>query len=142
MPTQTLPHAEEFPERDIVVYDGSCRFCHSQVTKLAKWDKQQILAFVPLQHELVAVRYPDLTHDMLMKEMYLVSREGGRYGGVHALREISRRLHRLRWLRFWFRIPLATPITRLVYRTIARFRYRLWGRANRCDHGTCDVHFD
>jgi predicted DCC family thiol-disulfide oxidoreductase YuxK len=142
MSVPKLPHAEKFPDRDVVIYDGSCRFCQSQVAKLAHWDSEQVLAFVPLQHELVAERYSDLTRDMLLKEMYLVSRQGVRFGGVHALREIAQRLRRLRWLRFWFRIPLAMPISRLVYRTIAKVRYRLWGRVNRCDHGTCDVHFD
>ena len=161
-----LPHPENFPDRNILIYDGDCKFCLSQVTKLAQWDTDGVLAFVPLQHPLVAERFPDLTHDMLMKEMFLVTTDGNKHGGnkhggnkhdgnkhggnkhggnkhggVNALRELSKRLPRLKWLAFWFRIPLAIFVTRMVYRTIAKFRYRLWGKVNRCDHGTCELHF-
>jgi predicted DCC family thiol-disulfide oxidoreductase YuxK len=136
-----LPQAADFPDRNILIYDGECRFCIGQVTKLATWDSGDLLAFLPLQDPLVAERFPDLTREMLMKEMLLVTAAGDRFGGVNAVREMSRMLPRLKWLAFWFRVPFAVSISRLVYRTIARFRYRIWGKVNRCDHGTCEVHF-
>lgn len=136
-----LPHPTEFPDRNILIYDGECRFCISQVSKLARWDVEGELAFTPLQDAFVAEQYPELSREMLMKEMYLVTRDDQRFGGVHAVREIARRLPKLRWLSFWFRVPLAMTLSRMAYRTIARWRYKIWGRVNRCDHGTCDLHF-
>lgn len=35
--------------RLIVFYDGECAFCNKQVQLALKWDKQQRLAFAPLQ---------------------------------------------------------------------------------------------
>lgn len=76
-----LPGLEEHPNADVVIFDGNCNFCRGQVERLARWDRGGRLAFVSLHDPLVAQRYPDLTHDQLMEQMYLVDQSGQRYGG-------------------------------------------------------------
>jgi predicted DCC family thiol-disulfide oxidoreductase YuxK len=136
-----LPHPADHSQRDVLIYDGDCRFCLQQVTKLANWDSQGRLSFLPLQDPYVSDQYPDLDRDELMKEMLLITTAGDRYRGVDAAREIVQHLPPLRWLKFWFGVPGAMSISRVFYRIIARWRYRIWGRVNPCDHGTCDIHF-
>ena len=48
-----------------------------------------------LHDPLVGERFPDLTHEQLMEQMYVVDRAGRRHGGAGAIRYLSRRLPRL-----------------------------------------------
>ena len=86
-----------------------------------------------------ARRYPDLTHDMLMRDMYVVDRSGRRYRGAAALRYLSRRLRRLWWLAPLLHIPFSLPVWQWLYRQIADRRYR-WGRVEDCSNEACEVH--
>jgi len=97
-----LPTIFDNPEADVLIYDGDCRFCTGQVARLARLDgTRKRLAFISLHDPEVARRWPDLTHDMLMEQMYLIDREGNRYGGAAAFRYLSRKLP---WL--WILAPL------------------------------------
>lgn len=138
-PELKLPSPEDRPGADVVIYDGSCGFCRSQVARLARWDTQSRLAFVPLQDPAVLERYPDLTRERLLQEMVVVDRSGRRHGGADAFRYLSRRIRQLWWLAPWMHIPGSMPLWRLVYRLVARHRYRLWSRRHPCDSGTCSL---
>ena len=138
-PELKLPSPEDRPGADVVIYDGSCGFCRSQVARLARWDTRGRLAFVPLQDPVVLERYPDLTHERLLEEMVVVDRTGRRHGGADAFRYLSRRVRRLWWLVPWMHIPGSMPLWRFVYRLVARHRYRLWSRRHSCDSGTCSL---
>ncbi len=132
-----LPGPVERPEADVVIYDGACGFCRSQVERLARWDRRGQLAFVPLQDAWVPQRYPDLTRDRLLREMVLVDRQGNRWGGADAFRYLSRRIPRLWWLVPVMHFPGSMPLWRWVYRQVARHRFRLWSKHDTCEDGQC-----
>jgi predicted DCC family thiol-disulfide oxidoreductase YuxK len=133
-----LPTPDQRPDADVVIYDGNCRICTAQVRKLPWWDCQKRLAYLSLHDPEVARRYPDLTHDTLMREMYIVDHHGGRHRGAAAIRYLSRRLRRLWWLAPVLHIPGSLPLWQWLYRQIANRRYR-FGRTD-CDGDTCSVH--
>ena len=135
-----LPTPVEAPDAEVVIYDGQCRFCTNQVRRLNRWDGQNRLAFLSLHDPIVAERYPDLTHDQLMAELFLIDRNGHRHGGAAAFRVISRRLPCLWPLVPLMHLPGSLPIWKWMYRQIARQRYR-WGKVPACDDGQCDIHF-
>jgi predicted DCC family thiol-disulfide oxidoreductase YuxK len=140
--TQTaapLPSPSERPNTDVVIYDGNCRMCTAQVRKLAWWDCQRKLSYLSLHDPEAARRYPDLTHDMLMEQMYVVDRQGNRYGGAAAFRYLSRRLRRLWWLAPILNIPRSLPLWQWMYRQVAKRRYR-FGRIDQCDEEACRIH--
>ena len=56
----------------MVIYDGKCVFCQKQVRNLRKFDGGDRLAFVSLHDPLVAERYPDLTYEQMMDQMYVI----------------------------------------------------------------------
>ncbi len=130
----------ERPDVDVVIYDGKCRFCRAQVERLAAWDRNGQLSFVSLHDPRVAARYPDLSHEQLMQDMYLIDRNGGRHCGAAALRYLSRHLPILWPLAPFLHIPLSLPVWQFCYRQIAVRRY-WWGKLEDCDDGTCHVHF-
>jgi predicted DCC family thiol-disulfide oxidoreductase YuxK len=135
-----LPTPGQRPDADVVIYDGHCRICTAQVRKLAWWDCQGKLSYLSLHDPVVQDRYPDLTHEMLMEQMYVVDRHGNRHGGAAAIRYLSRRLRRLWWLAPLLHIPGSLPLWNWCYRQIAQRRYR-FGKLDDCDDGTCQIHF-
>ena len=140
-PSMTLAHPADRPHADVVIYDGDCQFCRGQVQRLARWDTQRQLAFLSLHDAEVARRYPDLTHEQLLEQMYVVDQADHRYGGAAAFRHLSRRLSRLWVLAPLMHIPGSLPLWQWMYRQVARRRYRLSGQPP-CAKDSCNVHFD
>jgi predicted DCC family thiol-disulfide oxidoreductase YuxK len=134
-----MPTPAERPGADIVIYDGNCRMCSAQVRKLAWWDCQSRLAYLSLHDPEVARRFPDLSHDALMKEIYVVDQRGIRHRGAEAFRYLSRRLRRLWWLAPLLHIPGSLPLWQWLYQQVARRRYR-FGRTDGCDNESCEIH--
>jgi predicted DCC family thiol-disulfide oxidoreductase YuxK len=137
-----LPTIEDNPQADVVIYDGECRFCTRQVERLARWDRSgRRLAFVSLHDPRVAERWPDLSHEMLMEQMYVVDREGRQRGGAAGFRYLTRRLPSLWALAPLMHLPFTLPLWQWGYRQVAKHRYRLMGKTDPCAAGSCDVHF-
>lgn len=112
-----------------------------QVQRL-NWFSGGRLTFVSLHDPRVADRFPDLSLEQLMKQMYVISPGGDQYAGAAAVRYLSRRLPRL-WLAAPFlHIPFSLPLWQAAYDWVARNRYRIAGRNSACDSGTCQTHFD
>lgn len=136
----SLPSPEDRPDADVVIYDGHCRICTSQIRRLARWDGGSRLAYLSLHDPEVAARYPDLTYDLLMQSMVVVDRQGRRHVGAAAIRYLSVRLPRLWWLAPVLNLPGTLPIWQWCYRQIANRRYS-FGKIEECDGGTCSLHF-
>lgn len=139
--TSNLPSIYDHPDADVVIFDGNCKFCIQQVSRLKAFDGKNRLAFVSLHDPEVARRYPDLTHEMLMDQMYVVDPKGNRYGGAQALRYLSRRLPRLWWVAPFLHVPFTLPLLQWGYKKVAERRYRLMGKTEDCENGACAVHF-
>lgn len=136
-----LPTPDEIPGADIVVFDGDCQFCQAQVRRLYRWDGKRRLAFLSLHDPAIAKFCPDLTHDELMLQMYVVRPDGQTHGGAAAFRYLSRRLPRLWLLAPLMHIPGSLPLWSWCYHQVARRRYR-WNRSqvNACANDSCSRH--
>ena len=131
------------PGSDVVIFDGQCRFCQKQVLRLDRFDGGQRLSYLSLHDPRVRRQYPDLSHEQLMQEMYVVSPEGTRYGGAHALRYLSRRLPRLWWVAPLLHIPCSGPLWQWLYQRVAIRRYKLSQRGEKaCDEDVCEFHLN
>lgn len=149
-----LPSPSQFPDREVVIFDGNCRFCRKQVERLRSWDRNKRLAFVSLHDPWVAEHCPDLSHELLMEEMFVIDRHGRRHGGAAAFRYLTRRLPPLYPLAPLLHIPGSLSFWRWAYRQVAKRRYRLAGKLSSsnktdgseetgedCPDGSCHVHF-
>ena len=134
-----LPSPAERPGADVVIYDGHCAICTAQVRRLSRWDAGGKLAYLSLHDPQVASRYADLSHDALMRDMYVVDTRGRRHAGAAAFRYLSRRLARLWWLAPLLHIPGTLTFWQWCYRQIADRRYRFGGQTE-CQDGSCQVH--
>lgn len=147
-PTPGLPSPLEFPRADVVIYDGRCVFCESQVRNLMWLDGKNRLSFISLHDPWVAEHFPDLSYDQMMEQIYLIpASEHGysddRLGGAAAIRYLSRRLPILWIVAPLMHLPFTLPIWQWGYRQIAKRRYKIAGKQGmQCDEdGTCELHF-
>jgi len=134
-----LPTPADRPAAVVVIYDGDCRFCTGQVRRLSRWDTGGRLAYLSLHDAEVAGRYPDLTHEQLMEQMYVVDHSDWRHGGAAAFRYLTRLLPRLWPLAPLMHLPFSLPLWQWIYRQVARRRYRIAGKSS-CENDTCRVH--
>jgi predicted DCC family thiol-disulfide oxidoreductase YuxK len=123
---------------DTVIFDGECQFCSSSIEILRKLNFRDRLRFVSLHDASIANDFPDLTFEQMMKEMWVASDDGRRFGGADALRYLSRRLPSLYPLAPFFHLPGTMPFWRFLYKFVAKNRYRIAGK--KCSEGTCRLH--
>lgn len=136
-----LPDPDTLTDSDVVIYDGECNFCRSQVRNLERLDwGGRRLAFLSLHDPRVGERYPDLTKARLMEQMYVVDQSGNRHGGADAVRYLSRRLPTLWVAAPILHLPGTAGLWRWLYRQVAKRRYKLAGKT--CENDACGVHFD
>ena len=137
-PSPDLSSGNLKPKSDIVIFDGHCNFCKSQVRKLM-WFGGDRLSFVSLHDKRVAERWPNLSHKQLMEQMYVVTPTDEFHGGADAVRYLSRRLPRLWFIAPLMHIPFSMPLWRFLYRKVANMRYRIAGK---CDGDACEIHLN
>lgn len=136
-----LPSPSELPEADVVVYDGQCIFCIGQVSRLRRWDGGDRLSFISLHDEYVKQRCSDLTHEQLMKEIYVLCADGRRFAGAGAARYLSRTLPRLWLLAPLLHVPFSLPLWQRIYLIIAKRRYKISGKKDDlCQTDACEIH--
>ncbi|KAA5542755.1 DUF393 domain-containing protein [Roseiconus nitratireducens] len=140
-----LPDPSQQPQADVVIFDGDCNFCTAQVRNLRRLDCcGGRLSFLSLHDPRVRERYPDLTHDQLMEQMYVIDQHGGRHGGADAVRYLSRRLPLLWPAAPVLHVPGTARLWRWMYGQVAKRRYKLAGKrdgASGCENDACAVHF-
>ncbi len=136
---QPLADPDQHAGRDVVIWDGHCNFCRAQVERLRGFDVRHQLAYLSLHDPRVVERYPELSQQQLMDQMWVVRPDGSKFGGADAGRYLSRHLVGLWWLAPVLHIPGSMPLWRWLYGKIANRRYRLAGKS--CDeNGTCHLH--
>lgn len=126
----TVEPALALPPR-IVLYDGVCGLCDRSVQFLLRVDHDRALSFAPLQGETAVIlrrRHPEIPAD-LDTVVYV---EGDRaHLRSRAFVRLARHL-RYPWkLVSWLWIVPA-PLADLVYRLVARVRYRVFGKRDAC----------
>lgn len=130
----------EKSDRDVVIFDGHCRICTGGIKNIQRLDWLSKFRYVSLHDTEISEKYPDLTYDMLMDEMYVVNEKGLRFGGAAAFRYLSWRIPLLWPIAPILSIPGTMGLWSWLYKLVARNRYR-FGRIPDCDGGTCHLHF-
>lgn len=124
------------PDCDTVLYDGACRFCRGQIAFLRRLDLAGALEFTSLHDPHVAERFPELSRDDLLAQMYVIDRQGRARGGAEAVQYLTRRLPLLWPLALPLHIPGALPLWQKLYGIVARNRFRIAGS---CHDGSCEL---
>lgn len=115
----------------LVLYDGVCGLCDRSVQFLLRVDRDRALMFAPLQGETVAglrPRHPEISADI---DTVVFLEEGRVHVRSRAFVRLSRYLPYPWKLLSWLWIVPA-PLADLVYRLVARVRYRVFGKLDAC----------
>ncbi|WP_149495733.1 thiol-disulfide oxidoreductase DCC family protein [Roseiconus lacunae] len=144
-----LPDPDDRPGADVVIYDGDCNFCLGQVKNLQRLDCcGNRLSYISLHDPRVRDRYPDLTYEQMMEQMFVIDQQGRRHGGGDAVRYLSRRLPLLWPAAPILHLPGTAKLWRWGYHQVAKRRYRIAGKrsdqtssSQGCDGDACSVHF-
>jgi predicted DCC family thiol-disulfide oxidoreductase YuxK len=124
--------------RPIVLFDGVCQLCNGSVLFIVKRDPSRQFRFAALQSTAGAalLRTFGLPTDVLDT---LVLIEGDRvFTRSTASLRIARRLSGL-WPLLYGLIVVPRPLRDLLYRVVARNRYRWFGRRDACMMPTPDL---
>ena len=140
-----LASTDDRPTADVVIFDGKCVFCRKSVKWLDAFVDEDQLAYLSLHDPYVEELCPQLTHEQMMKQIYLISRDdGSAHGGAEAIRYLSTRSWKL-WITAPFlHIPGSMPLWQWMYQQVAKRRYSIAGKNDdACDEdGTCEIHLD
>lgn len=132
------PDSDRGLGREVLIYDGQCNFCKGSVKYLRALDWTGRLSYISLHDQRVSQRWPQLSFDALMEQIWLVNKSGQTFGGADALRYLSLRMPALWALAPFLNLPMTMPVWRWFYRWVARNRYKIAGR--NCEGGTCSIH--
>lgn len=117
----------------VVLFDGVCNLCNSSVQFIIDRDPAATLRFASLQSEAAAALLrrhglPPIEGD---PDSILLVEDGTVYSHSSAALRIARRLSGA-WKALYVFMVIPRPLRDLVYRFIARNRYRWFGKSEMC----------
>jgi predicted DCC family thiol-disulfide oxidoreductase YuxK len=117
------------PKR-ILIYDGRCRLCVTAKTGIERLGDPQDVRWVPY-HSEEAARYLGSDYQPGRPDAaFLVDTDGTITKGLDAFVPLLPGLRGGWLLLALWRVPFLRPIAQLLYRVIARYRYRLFGQTS------------
>jgi predicted DCC family thiol-disulfide oxidoreductase YuxK len=136
--------------RLLVIFDGHCGFCNGTVRWFLRRDRLDRLRFVPSESPAIAAfmerhRFAPLDSPADPDTIVVVRDPGGLEEQVFLRSDAAIALF-LSLPRPWPRIAkvfrsIPSSLRDLAYRLIARWRYRIWGRLDRCPLPTPEERF-
>lgn len=114
------------PER-ILIYDGQCRLCVTAKDGIERVGRPHGVRFVPYQSEEAARCLGSDYKPGRPEVAFLVERDGTISQGLDAFIPLLPGLPGGDLLLALWRVPFLRPLAYLLYRVIARYRYRWFG---------------
>ncbi len=115
----------------IIVFDGVCNLCNGAVNLILKYDKKKHFLFTPLQSETGTRFLHEFGLDPIDTDTILLVSDGRAYVKSVAVFEIIKGLAGGWQILSIFRfLPLS--LRDGIYAVVARHRYRLFGKRDKC----------
>ena len=124
--------------RPVVLYDGACPFCRTQVARLLRWVGPDAIEALDLNDASVASRFPGLSREALLAAMHLVEPDGRVFTGFHAVVRAVRSRPVLGRVALLYYVPGIRQLAELLYRAVAKRRVRQL--SGKCPDGACSRH--
>jgi len=120
----------------IILFDGVCNFCNSSINLTIRNDKKGYFQFAPLQSEVAKQLLGEIT--LTMPESVILIEDGKLYRHSTAALRIAKKLDGL-WPLFYGLIIIPKPLRDVIYRFIAKRRYKWFGKTEACMVPTKEV---
>jgi predicted DCC family thiol-disulfide oxidoreductase YuxK len=128
-------------DQPIVLYDGVCNLCNGLVQFVVPRDSAERFRFAPLQSEPGQALLEQFGLDTDDPDTFVLVDGESVYDRSSAALRVARDLD-LPWSLFAAFLVVPKPVRDAVYRLVARSRYRVFGRKDRCrlpEGGSRDV---
>jgi predicted DCC family thiol-disulfide oxidoreductase YuxK len=114
----------------ILIYDDQCRLCVTAKSGIERLGDPEDVRWVPYQSEEAVRRLGKDYQPGRPDAAFLVEPDGTVTKGLDAFVPLLPGLRGGWLLLALWRVPFLRPIAHLLYRVIARYRYRLFGQAS------------
>ena len=121
-----------------VFYDANCRICARSRRMIERLRPTSELTFVDVRDPDAMAAFPMVDRQAGLRQMFVLDAEGNLAGGYDGFLALVPRLRLLRPLQHVLRWRPVGAVGRIVYRWVARNRYRLGGAVS-CEDGACRV---
>jgi predicted DCC family thiol-disulfide oxidoreductase YuxK len=118
-------------DQQIIFYDGQCRVCNLAVGFVIRHDRMRKFHFSSLQSDAASEVLPGIQINKQYPESIVYFRHGKIYQHSTAVLRICRDLGR-GWQLLYLFIAIPAPARDLIYRLIARNRYKWFGKNSVC----------
>jgi predicted DCC family thiol-disulfide oxidoreductase YuxK len=125
--------------RPVLIYDGHCRLCTREATRLARWVGGRV-GLESYRDPAVIARHPGLTPELCEQGLQLVMPDGRIVSGAEAAAATLRLRAPLAPLAWLYYLPGVRQLANVIYRAIVRNRFRLGGAT--CAGEECRLHRD
>src|SRR3569623_807700 len=122
-----------WPDDGIILYDGVCVLCSGWMRFVLRRDREKLFRFTPIQSDYGRALAQGLGIDPDDPDTNAAVWGAIAYRRSDAALRVVSLLPGWGWVSCLHLVP--RPLRDLVYRCIARSRYRLWGRHAVCDFG-------
>jgi predicted DCC family thiol-disulfide oxidoreductase YuxK len=119
-----------WPDDDVILYDGVCIFCSRWVRFVAKRDVARRFRFTPIQSPYGTRLAQTFGIDPADPDTNAVVHGGVAWLKSDAALTVLSLLPRWGWVRVLFAVP--KPLRDAVYSLVARTRYRIFGKYDEC----------
>ena len=125
-------------EHAIIFFDGVCNFCNDRINFIIRHDKRDYFRFAPLQSEVAEKTLKEYKPEALGGDTFILLENGEVYDRTTAALRIARKLNGA-WPMFYAFIIVPPFLRDIVYRIIAKNRYKWWGKREACMIPTPEV---
>jgi predicted DCC family thiol-disulfide oxidoreductase YuxK len=119
-----------WPDDDVILYDGVCIFCSRWVRFVIARDAQRRFRLTPIQSDYGTRLAQAFGIDPADPDTNAVIHGGVAYFKSDAALTVLSSLPGWGWVRVLFWVP--KPLRDFVYNLVARNRYRIFGKYDRC----------
>lgn len=120
----------QWPDDDVILFDGVCIFCSRWVRFVAKSDTEKRFRFTPVQSDYGAKLARTFGIDPDDPDTNAVIHGGKAFTKSDAALTVLSQLPRWGWVRVLFAVP--KPLRDAAYSVVARNRYRIFGKYDAC----------
>lgn len=122
----------------IVLFDGVCNFCEGSVKFIIEHDKEDYFKFAPLQSETGKKLLAEHNINKDETDSIVLIENGKAYTYSDAALNIAVHLDKtVSWTYFFIIVPKF--IRDFVYKIIAKYRYKFFGKKDQCMVPTPDI---
>ena len=125
-------------EHALIFFDGVCNFCNDRINFIIRHDKRDYFRFAPLQSEVAEKMLKEHKPEALGGDTFILFENGKVYDRTTAALRIARKLDGA-WPAFYALIIVPPFLRDIVYRIIAKNRYKWWGKRESCMIPTPEV---